>query len=179
MVAVSDMWGTVLCERGLRAADLDGLGAPDGPRLPPGAKLLDREAIFDVRAEIVVPAAMSCAIGVGEAERLGARAVIEAANVPVTADADEVLQRRGIAVVPDIAANIGGVVGSYFEWTQNHAHQRWATDRWIQSFDSTVRRAVRHVAERAEGSGESWRRAAYAIAVERVAHAASTRGLYF
>ena len=179
VVAVSDLWGTVSCARGLRPSELVGLAAPAGPQLPDDATLLDRDAIFDAGAEIVVPAAMSCAIGAAEVERLGARAVIEAANVPVTAAADELLERRGIAVVPDIAANIGGVVGSYFEWIQNHAHQRWPAERWVKAFDSTVRGSLRQVAERADGTGGSWRGAAYEIALERVAHAASTRGLYF
>jgi glutamate dehydrogenase (NAD(P)+) len=176
VVAVSDLWGTLYSQRGLDVAALIERIDAGGE---PGARSLPTEAIFDVRAEVLVPAAMSCAIDVGEAEHLNARAVVEAANVPITAGGDEVLERRGIAVVPDIAANIGGVVGSYFEWIQNHAHQSWSAERSTDAFDATVDRAIAYVADRSERTGLSWRRAAYAIAVERVVDAASTRGLFF
>lgn len=168
VVAVSDLWGTAYAPGGV---DLD------APR-EHGGELLPIDAIFDVDADVVVPAAMSCAIGVDEAERLSARAVIEAANVPVTADADEVLRRRGIVVVPDIVANVGGVVGSYFEWVQNLAHQRWTEEREAEAFDATMKRALTSVADRAHRDGISWRRAAYRTAVEHVSAAARARGLY-
>jgi glutamate dehydrogenase/leucine dehydrogenase len=180
VVAVSDLWGTLHCEAGLDPTALieqidSGAEARDGR----GTRMLPSDAIFDVRADVLVPAAMSCAIDTSVAERLRARTVVEAANVPLTATADEVLERRGISVVPDVAANIGGVVASYFEWIQNHAHERWPARRSLEAFDSTVGGALQHVARRAEETRTSWRRAAYSIALERVIDAMSSRGLYF
>jgi glutamate dehydrogenase/leucine dehydrogenase len=85
-----------------------------------------------------------------------------------------------VVVVPDIVANVGGVVGSYFEWVQNLQHRRWSEERLAADLDATVVAALRAVIRHAEEHGHrSLRRAAYEIAVARVAEAASRRGLFY
>jgi glutamate dehydrogenase (NAD(P)+) len=181
VIAVNDMWGTVFAAGGL---DLDALEQTlrDGgtPADLPGVELLGREEIFEIGSEILVPAALSCAIDGPLAERLDAAVVVEAANVPLTAEADAVLEDRGVLVIPDVLANIGGVVGSYVEWLGNLQHRRWEIGQATETLHGTIRGAARCVGELArERHQGSWRRAAYDLAVSRVAEAAEARGLHF
>jgi glutamate dehydrogenase (NAD(P)+) len=171
VVGVSDLWGTAHAADGLDLTTLD-------ERAPAG-ELLPVDALFDVRADVLVPAATSCTIDAAVAERLQVGIVVEAANVPITAEADEVLDRRGIVVVPDIVASIGGVVGSYYEWVQNLQHMRWSEERMERDFERTVAAAVRSVITRADERRTTLREAAYELAVARVMEAASRRGLYY
>lgn len=180
VVAVSDLWGTLHAPAGLDVAALRAAVAAGEAPSPRGAELLPREALFELDADVLVPAAMSCAIDAELAERVAARVVIEGANVPVTAAADRVLRERGVLVVPDIVANVGGVVGSYFEWVQNLQHLRWSEERLAADLDRSVVTALRAVIRGAEEGGHrSLRRSAYEIAVARVADAASRRGLFY
>jgi glutamate dehydrogenase (NAD(P)+) len=181
VVAISDMWGTAFAPGGLNAETLAQTLRKDEPiDSIEGVQLLERDELFEVEAEILIPAALSCAVDGPLAERLGARAVIEAANVPLTAAADEVLEQRGVLVIPDVLANIGGVVGSYIEWVQNVAQHRWELSSANDALTQTLRVAAQQVGELArERHHGSWRRAAYDIAVGRVAEAVAVRGLYF
>lgn len=176
IVAVSDVGGTSYCETGLDvradspAAGVESLG---GDQLP-------RDAIFDVPADVLIPAALAGAIDADVARRIGARLVIEAANDPVTDAADLVLADRGIVVVPDIVANVGGVVASYGEWLQNLQHRRWPSNEAHQHLHATVEAALAAVASGVDArSHRSWRRAAYELALSRVSEAAIRRGLFY
>jgi glutamate dehydrogenase (NAD(P)+) len=102
--------------------------------------------------------------------------VVEAANLPTTPRADEILQEKGVTVLPDLLVNAGGVIASYFEWTQNLQQVPWTRDRVSLELDRYLTRAYRDVAARAASDGTSLRRAAYAIAIERVARAEELRG---
>ena len=106
----------------------------------------------------------------------GARTIVEAANLPTTPEADAILQDQGITVLPDLLVNAGGVIASYFEWSQNLQQTAWSEDRVSRELDRYLARAYRDVAARAKREGTSLRRAAYAIAIDRVIHAEKLRG---
>src|SRR5439155_15814233 len=118
------------------------------------------------------------AITVDIAERLGARLVVEAANGPTTPDADDVLSQRGIVVVPDILANVGGVTVSYFEWAQSRQGYPWDETLVAERLRLTLENAFSAVWAKAELLDVPLRRAAFALAVERIAEAIETRGLF-
>jgi glutamate dehydrogenase (NAD(P)+) len=112
------------------------------------------------------------------AERLGAKVVVEAANGPTLPAADPVLDRRGIVVVPDILANAGGVTASYFEWAQSRQGYAWEEELVASRLRKVMEEAFTGVWARSEMLGVSLRRAAFAVAVERVAEAIAARGLF-
>jgi glutamate dehydrogenase (NAD(P)+) len=181
VVAISDLWGTAYDPAGLDAVALEQtLSAGGAASDLPGVQLLERDAVFELGTEVLVPAALSCAVDEALAARLQARIVVEAANVPLTAQADQVLADRGVLVIPDVVANIGGVVGSYVEWVQNLQHRRWSPEQASEALVEMVTRAARNVGELArEHHGGSWRHAAYDLAIRQVAEAASVRGLHY
>jgi glutamate dehydrogenase/leucine dehydrogenase len=118
--------------------------------------------------DILVPAALEGQITGVNAERVKARWVLELANGPTTPEADAILEARGITVLPDILANAGGVVVSYFEWAQNMHSERWVREEVEARLSVTMRRAFENVTELADRKNVSLRVAAYAIALERI-----------
>jgi glutamate dehydrogenase (NAD(P)+) len=112
------------------------------------------------------------------AERLGAKLVVEAANGPTTVDAQPVLDRRGIVVVPDILANAGGVTASYFEWAQAQQGYPWDDQVVAERLRQRMESAFTAVWARSQTLGVGMRTAAHVVAVERVAAAITARGLF-
>jgi glutamate dehydrogenase (NAD(P)+) len=137
---------------------------------------LTNDELVELRCDVLAPAALGEVIREDNANRIRARAVLEAANYPVTPAADEILGRRGITVIPDILANAGGVTGSYFEWTQNIQQFTWKEDRFHSELADRMTSAFEQVHAGADRHGCSLRRAAYAIGLERVAEATRIRG---
>ncbi len=179
VVAVSDIGGAVCNPGGLDPSALSDHVARTGTvagfeRADP----LDPEDLWRVESELVVPAALSGAIDGRVAEELATKVVVEAANGPTTPDADPVLDRRGIVVVPDILANAGGVTASYFEWAQDRQGFAWDEDTVAIRLRSFMDTAFTSVWAKADTLQVSLRRAAFALAVERVADAISARGLF-
>jgi glutamate dehydrogenase (NAD(P)+) len=181
IVAVSDLWGTAFAPDGIEAGALAaGEVTADWAAASPGVDLLATEELFELEVDVLIPAALSCAIDDGVAERVRAGMIVEAANIPLTAGADRLLRGRGVLIVPDVLANIGGVVGSYVEWLQNVTHGRWSDRQASEILHEKVRAAVARVADRlSDPLTGSWRDAAYDLAVADVARAAGTRGWYF
>jgi glutamate dehydrogenase (NAD(P)+) len=179
VVAVSDVSGALHHPDGI---DLDALDAHrrEGGRLAEfmGAESIDGDELFEVEADILVPAAMGGAIDDRIADRLRCRMVVEGANEPTTPSADRILADRGITVVPDILANAGGVVASYCEWVQNLQHVRWEFGDVNARIAVMLGEAYTRTVERADRIGISARDAAYDIAIERVIEAAVARGLF-
>ena len=179
VVAVSDIGGAVRNGGGLDPSALsDHVSATGTVAGFDGGDALDAEDLWEVECELVVPAALSGAIDEAVAERLATTVVVEAANGPTTPDADVVLDRRGIVVVPDILANAGGVTASYFEWAQDRQGYAWDEDAVATRLRSFMDAAFTSVWARAETLDVSLRRAAFALAVERVADAIAARGLF-
>ena len=142
--------------------------------------LSDTAALEDLRLEcdVLVPAALEQVINADNAPRVRAHMICEAANGPTTPAADEILEDRGIFVLPDVLANAGGVVVSYFEWVQGLQEYFWREDEVNAKLHDIVARAFEDTWQTRERVGTSMRMAAYGIAVQRVAEATTTRGLY-
>jgi len=110
------------------------------------------------------------------ADTIKAKVVVEGANSPTTPQADDILNDKGVYVIPDVMANAGGVVVSYFEWVQNLQHFRWDEDEVNDRLGKIMRKAYKAVHERAKADDVSLRVAAYELGIERVVEASRTRG---
>jgi glutamate dehydrogenase (NAD(P)+) len=143
----------------------------------PGAALMDDDQLFLLPCEILIPAALGGVIDATVAEQVQTSLVVEAANAPVTAGADRILRERGIPTLPDILMNAGGVVVSYFEWTQNLTAFRWKEEQVHRELQHTLEAAYRDVKLTAEKHKTDLRTAAFIIAIDRVATAKRMRWL--
>ena len=172
VVAVTDVGGGVINEGGLDPGELADHVAKEGTvaGFGGGDPLADDE-LWSVPCELLVPAALGGVIDADVAGRLAARVVVEAANGPTTTDAEPVLQERGVVVVPDILANAGGVTASYFEWAQAKQGYAWEEDVVAERLRQRMEKAFDAVWSKAEALDVSLRRAAFAVALERVASA--------
>ena len=110
------------------------------------------------------------------ADKVNCKLIVEGANSPTTPAADSILADKGVLVVPDVMANAGGVIVSYFEWVQNLQHFRWTEDEVNERLGNIMRGAYEAVADRAEEDDVSMRVAGYEIGIERVLEAARLRG---
>ncbi|MDQ4064464.1 MAG: glutamate dehydrogenase [Actinomycetota bacterium] len=177
VVAVSDVTGGTHNAHGL---DLQALATHRQESVSVadfgGGEQVTNEELLELNCDILIPAAIEGVIHSGNAGNVKARMIVEAANGPTTPVADEILRDRGVAVVPDILANSGGVTVSYFEWVQNIQQFRWELDHVNAELTKRMTLATDSVFERAENDSTSLRDAAFDIAVQRVAHAAEVRG---
>ena len=178
VIAVTDVEGGVLNEHGLDIPKLLEHNALARTVAGfPGSRAIAGEEIWSVPCEYMVPAALGGVITKEDnVHKLDCRMVVEAANGPTTPIADKVLEERGIPVLPDFLANAGGVVVSYFEWTQNLQQLRWELDQVQQALERKMVAAYRDVYRMAKEKNVSLRTAAYAIALKRVAYAEEMRG---
>jgi glutamate dehydrogenase (NAD(P)+) len=177
VVAVSDIEGGVYNESGLDIPKLLAHRTETGfVGGFPGAEAITNAELLALPVEVLLPAAMGRAIHCGNVDTLQCRMVVEGANHPITPGADEILNRRGILVVPDILANAGGVVVSYFEWTQNIQQFRWDEVDVNKRLTARLVEAYDRVFTFARLQSVSLREAAFAIAVQRVAETAHLRG---
>ncbi|HLY62687.1 MAG TPA: Glu/Leu/Phe/Val dehydrogenase dimerization domain-containing protein [Terriglobia bacterium] len=177
VVAVADVRGGLLNEQGLDVkALLDYSGAHRTIAGFPGAREISGEEVLAVDCDILVPAALQCVLTKGNAEKVRARIVAEGANLPTTPEADAILTRRGVTILPDILTNAGGVTVSYFEWAQNLQQIFWEEEHVNSEMHKILTRAYRQVTERAATDKITLREAAYTIAIDRVARAERLRG---
>ncbi len=176
--AVSDQYGAVFNAAGL---DIEALGdhvQRTGAVVGfAGGEALDGAALLELEVDLLVPAAVEGVLHEGNAGRVGAKVIVEGANGPTTPDADRILRERGILVVPDILANAGGVIVSYFEWVQANQAYWWRADEVESRLEERMLSAWEHVLGYARSRDLSLRTAATALAVERVAEAHKLRGL--
>jgi glutamate dehydrogenase/leucine dehydrogenase len=142
----------------------------------PGAVAIDNAELIALPCDVLVLAALENALTERNAGDVRTSVVIEGANLPITAAADRILRSRNIDVIPDLLANAGGVIASYFEWTQNLQQTRWPLDKVNRQLRSYLTRAYRNVRKVAEGRDMSLREAAWLIAIDRVARAEALRG---
>ncbi len=177
LVAVSDANGAIRSDGGLDAHALSEHVRESGQVADfEGADEITPVELLETDCEVFIPAALGGMLHKSNVDHLNCRMVVEGANSPTTPAADEVLQDKGIFVVPDLMANAGGVVVSYFEWAQNLQHFRWEERQVNERLGRTMRHAYREVAARAEQDDVPLRVAAYEVGIERVADAARTRG---
>jgi glutamate dehydrogenase/leucine dehydrogenase len=141
-----------------------------------GAETVRAEEFMATPTDVFIPAALGGMIHSDNAQLLDTKLLIEGANSPTTPAADRLLTERGVVIVPDVLANAGGVVVSYFEWVQNLQHFRWDEREVNDKLGNVMRRSFREVDARAEAESVPLRIAAYMIGIERVVEAARTRG---
>ncbi len=177
MVGVSDASGAIRGEAGI---DADALATHlrEGGMLTefPGTEMISPDDLLAIECDVLIPAALGGMIHEGNADRINTRLVIEGANSPTTPAADQILHDKGVHVIPDVMANAGGVVCSYFEWVQNLQHFRWSEREVNDKLGGIMRRAYRDVSARAKEERISLRQAAYLVGIERVVEASRTRG---
>jgi glutamate dehydrogenase (NAD(P)+) len=177
VVAVSDVFGGVHRADGL---DIEALvetmrsGGKVGDLS--GCDQITNDELLACDCDVLIPAALDEQLHQDNADHVRARAVVEAANYPTTPGADKILHDRNIDVVPDILANAGGVVVSYFEWVQNLQHVAWDEHEVNNKLGAKMRSAYRGVEERARRQEVTPRLAAYELAIERVLEATRLRG---
>ena len=144
----------------------------------PGTEEISNEELLLLDSDILAPCALEQVITADNADKIKASIVCEGANGPVTPEADQILEDRGILVLPDVLANAGGVVVSYFEWVQGLQEYFWKEAEVNAKLNDIVTRAFAETWRWHEDRSLPMRQAAYAIAVGRVAEATTTRGLY-
>jgi glutamate dehydrogenase (NAD(P)+) len=186
VIAVSDTTGGAYAAEGL---DLRGVTAhktaTGSVYDTPGTKKISNADLLALDCDILMPAAIECQIRSDNVGAVKARMVLEAANGPTTPEADRSLQARGVPVLPDILANAGGVCVSYFEWVQNIENEQWDLAEVHAKLRAKMDRATDAVlAKYGELNRErppdppDLRTAALVLAIERVAHAALSRGIW-
>ena len=177
MVAVSDAHGAIRNDAGIDANALHD-HIEKGGRITEfeGAEPIDPDDLVAVPCDVFIPAALGGMIHDHNADRMECKVLVEGANSPTTPTADRILTEKGVYIIPDVMANAGGVVVSYFEWVQNLQHFRWDEREVNDKLGTIMRRSYREVSARAKEEGLHLREASYLVAIERVVDAARTRG---
>lgn len=179
IVAASDSRGGVANDAGLDVAALIAHKANTGSVVGfRDSEPLNNKDVLEYDCDVLVPAALEKVITPENAPRIRAAIVAEAANGPTLPDADDILYERGIMVLPDILANAGGVTVSYFEWVQDLQNNFWEEDDINERLRRKMVRAFAETLDAAKRRRVNMRRGAYAVAIDRVAEATMSRGLY-
>jgi len=144
----------------------------------PGTDKLTQEELLHLNVDVLIPAALSDAITEKSAPGIRAKIVVEGANAPTTPGGDQILAGNKVLVVPDILANSGGVIVSYFEWVQDKQNYFWSAEEVKSNLNDIMMRAIKEVKALSAAKKVSWREAAHMIGVGRVAEAHKLRGLY-
>jgi len=178
ILAISDVSGGIYCEEGLDIPTLLNT-THEGHLLSEvhGYDHISNEELLTLPCDLLIPAALGRAINKDNAADIQARFIVEAANSPVTPEADEILDKRGIPVLPDILANAGGVTVSYFEWTQNIQQFRWSEDDINMRLKLKMRKAYQTVRKVAKKYNVPLRTAAFIVSIGRVGKATVLSGI--
>jgi glutamate dehydrogenase (NAD(P)+) len=145
-----------------------------------GAESIPDKQLWQIKADILIPAAFESQIDEGNVGDIDVKVIAEAANGPTTPAADDVLREKGITVIPDILCNAGGVIVSYFEWVQNKRNEQWE----LEEVDHKLHRLITVAYDAAEAAGKRFdlgqdtRTAAYLVALERMQQAYRERGIF-
>ena len=176
IVAVADHTGGVSDEKGLDTVALAAwVTEHGGVKGFAGGTAFDGAKIITWDADVLVPAALENSITAENAPDVQASIIVEGANAPTSPEADAILNKRGVLIVPDILANAGGVTVSYFEWAQNIQHFKWDEERVNAELDKTMAKAYGAVRDVATEFDTDLRTAAFILAIRRVAKAALAR----
>ena len=182
VVAVSDVSGGIRCEKGL---DIPAVLAFVGNKKnflkdykADGVEHISNQDLLVTKCDVLIPAAMENQITKDNADKLQCKYIVEAANGPTTAEADEIIAKRGIVLVPDILANAGGVTVSYFEWVQNLQSLTWELEDVNKMLEKVMIKAWDELDANATKWGLNYRLAAYVEAIERISKAKKFRGMF-
>jgi glutamate dehydrogenase/leucine dehydrogenase len=169
LLAVEDHTGAVLNLNGIDADELsDYVIKNGGVKGFPGTEPIDHETFLTVKADIFIPAALENQITAETAPMLNVKLIAEGANGPTDPEGDRILNERGIAVLPDILANAGGVIVSYFEWLQNKRSEAWDLEEVDMKLHRKITAGYNKVRDYAEKYETDWRTAAYIVALTRL-----------
>ncbi len=179
LVAVEDVTGAIYQPNGLDVKHLSGYvrdrGGVAGYKI---AEPIDHQTFLSTTADIFIPAALENQITGETAGRLNVKLVAEGANGPTDPEGDEILQNRGIDVIPDILCNSGGVVVSYFEWLQNKRSETWELEEVDRKLHKKILAAYHRVRDAARDHQTDWRTAAYIVALCRLERVYKERGIF-
>jgi glutamate dehydrogenase (NAD(P)+) len=181
LLAASNSRGVVYNDKGIDpGALLAYLAEHRDPSGFTGAESIPDKQLWQIKADILIPAALESQIDEGNAGDIDVKVIAEAANGPTTPAADDVLRGKGITVIPDILCNAGGVVVSYFEWVQNRKNERWEleeVDRKLRRLMTVAYDATEEASKRFD-LGQDTRTAAYLVALGRMQRAYQERGIF-
>ena len=173
VIAISDVSGGIVDKRGI---DVKSIFAHKTLDEVNAAERIGSSEVLTLDCDVLIPAALGGVINESNASQVNARFIIEGANQPITIAADRELRTQGVIIVPDILANSGGVMGSYFEWTQNIQEFSWPLDKFRRELDSRMESAFINVHNVSKKHSVDLRTAAFVVAVGRVAEAFELRG---
>ncbi|EQD32742.1 Glu/Leu/Phe/Val dehydrogenase, partial [mine drainage metagenome] len=177
VVAISDTKGGIYAENGLDFEEVlkhkESKGTVQGLA---GTKNISNEELLELGVDVLIPSAIENQITGANASKIKAKIVLELANGPTTPDADEILYKNNVLVLPDFLSNAGGVTVSYFEWVQNQQGYYWSSDEVYQKLDKIMTDAAKAVLETADKYKTDPRMGAYIISVRRVTDAMKVRG---
>ncbi len=178
VLAISDVTGGYYNENGINISEAIAYRDSNGGTLAgfPNTTSITNEELLTLDVDVLVPAAMEDQITASNAAQIKAKLIVEGANGPTSADADDILHNKGIVVVPDILANAGGVTVSYFEWVQNRLGYYWTEERVNRRADRNMKEAFENVYNTAQQHNVSLRIAAYIVAIDKVANTTRLRG---
>jgi len=179
VVAVSDSKGGVYDPKGLDIQGLLDYKKQTGSVVAfNGAETITNADLLALPCDILIPAAMECQITASNAAQVKARLLVEGANGPTTPEADEILRDKGVLVIPDILANTGGVIVSYFEWVQDIASFFWDEEEINNKLERIITNAFAEVSDISQAEKTDMRIAAHILAIRRLVSAMSIRGIY-
>ena len=180
IIAVSDINGGIYNSNGLNINELKKWVSEKGTvvEFPGSQKEITNSELLSFDVDCLIPAAAGNQITKENVENVRAKVIFEGANGPIDAEADEILEKKGIIVIPDILANAGGVIVSYFEWVQDLSNLRWDLERVNQELKRIILHAFRDIKELKEKKQISYRMAAYQISLQRLVDAVDSRGYF-
>ena len=173
VVAISDVTGGIYEKNGIDVAAI--FGMKDLSQVKSDNRISSTD-VLEVECDILIPAALGGVISSKNADKVAAQIIVEGANQPITTRADLILKSNNILIVPDILANSGGVMGSYFEWTQNIQQFSWPIEKFRKELDDRMGKAFINVYDISKKYNVDLRSAAFIVSVGRVAEAFTVRG---
>ena len=182
IVALSDISGGIYCEDGLDADAVSAFLEQGNVMIKDynaeGVVHISNEEVLTCKCDVLVPAALENQITADNAAKLNCSYVAEAANGPTTEEADQILDERGITLLPDIFANSGGVIVSYFEWVQNIQELTWDRDQVNEMLEKLMSRSFQNILDEKEAHHCSYRMAAYIVALKKLVYAEKLKGIF-
>ncbi len=179
VVGIADVRGAIHVPDGINPAAMAAHFAEAGTVVGfAGSETIDSDDLFSLPSDIAIPAALGGVITERVAQTMSASIMVEAANGPTTGEGAAILASRNVPVIPDVLANAGGVVASYFEWAQDLQGFMWEPELFQQRLEKTMSDAFNHIWKRHQELNVTLRETAIAVGVERIAEATEVRGLF-